>query len=69
MQCLQVNISDRYTYATSVFYSALFGPCHVDNRGTNIFIYSCNTQHSMIRRTQAKMPVFNSVGGDGNDRQ
>ena len=61
MQCLQVNISDRYTCATNVSYSALFVPGHVGNRDTKAFIYNCNIPHSTMRRTQAKMPVFNSV--------
>ena len=63
MQCLQVNISDRHTYATNVSYSALFGTGHVGNRDTKAFIYICNTPHSTMRRTQAKMPVLNNVKG------
>jgi hypothetical protein len=63
MQCLQVNISDRYTCATNGFYSALFGPGHVGNRDTKVFIYSCNIPHFTMRRTQAKKPHINCRKG------
>ena len=58
MQCLQVNISDRYTCATNIFYSVLFGPDHVGNRDTKAFIYSCIASHFTMRRTQAKSLYF-----------
>ena len=63
MQCLQVNISDRYTCVTNGFYSALFGPGHVSNRDTKVFIYSCNIPHFTMRRTQAKKPHINCRKG------
>jgi hypothetical protein len=63
MQCLQVNISDRYTCATNDFYSVLFGTGHVGNRDTKVFIYSCNIPHFTMRRTQAKKPHINCRKG------
>ena len=51
MQCLQVNISDRYTGATNGFYSALFSPGHVGNRDTKVCLYSCNTQFNLSLMT------------------
>ena len=63
MQCLHVNISDRYTYVTNDFYSALFVPGHVGNRGTKVLIYSCNIPQFTMRRTQAKKPHINCRKG------
>ena len=59
MQCLQVNISDRYIYPTNGFYSVSSSSGHVDNWYTKVFIYSCNIPHFTMRRTQAKNAHFN----------
>ena len=63
MQCLQVNISDQNSYATNGFDSASFSSGRVCNRGTKVFIYSCNTPHFTMRRTQAQKPHFNCRKG------
>ena len=63
MQCLHVNISDRYTCATNGSYSVLFVLGHVSNRDTKIFISSCNIPHFTMCRTQAKKPHINCRKG------
>ena len=58
---LEIFRTDILVHATNVFCSALFSQGRVGNRDTKVFIYSCNTPHSTMRRTHAKMLAFNLI--------